>query len=249
MAVGGAEPWEEELWEKAWEQAGCGPPTWGDVDAACGGFRVAGLGSRRSAHSFCRDSGFSDSNALQIFPEVEAGGPRHSGSVADPVSSLTRARPIRERNSSRAARDTVCSLDQRCGARHANCPRLATGEQRKFVSMKLVGANPAAALTGADPLPGKSNYLIGNDPHKWHSGVPQFGGVRYAGVYPGIDLIFYGNQGHLEYDFRVAPGADPSQAELQFDGASKLELSGGDLILTGRRRRRIAPASASGLPA
>src|SRR5271167_1097704 len=107
------------------------------------------------------------------------------------------------------------------------------GTSEQFVNMKLVGANPAAALTGADPLPGKSNYLVGNDPHKWHSGIPQFAGVRYAGVYPGIDLIFYGNQGRLEYDFRVAPGADPSQAELQFDGASKLELSGGDLILTG----------------
>jgi uncharacterized repeat protein (TIGR01451 family) len=112
---------------------------------------------------------------------------------------------------------------------HASRPEAS----EQFVNMKLVGANPAAALTGADPLPGKSNYLIGNDRHKWHSGIPQFGGVRYASVYPGIDLIFYGNQGHLEYDFRVAPGADPSQAELQFDGASKLELSGGDLILTG----------------
>jgi uncharacterized repeat protein (TIGR01451 family) len=109
----------------------------------------------------------------------------------------------------------------------------SAGSSEQFVNMKLVGANPAAVLTGADPLPGKSNYLIGNDPHKWHRGIPQFGGVRYASVYPGIDLIFYGNQGHLEFDLRVAPGADPSQAELQFDGASKLELSGGDLILTG----------------
>ncbi len=110
----------------------------------------------------------------------------------------------------------------------------ASPERREqFVGMKLVGANPAAALAGADPLPGKSNYLVGNDPHKWHSGISQFAGVRYAGVYPGIDLIFYGKQGQLEYDFRVAPGADPSQAELQFDGANKLKLSGGDLILTG----------------
>ena len=114
---------------------------------------------------------------------------------------------------------------------HASLP----GRSEQFVNMKLVGANPAAALAGIDPLPGKSNYIIGNDPHKWHSSVPQFGGVRYASVYPGIDLIFYGNQGHLEYDFRVGPGADPSQAELQFDGARKLELSGGgDLILTGK---------------
>src|SRR5580692_12156149 len=107
------------------------------------------------------------------------------------------------------------------------------GSSEQFVNMKLVGANPAAVLTGADPLPGKSNYLIGNDPHKWHRGIPQFGGVRYASVYAGIDLIFYGNQGHLEYDFRVGPGADPSQAELEFHGASQLKLSGGDLILAG----------------
>jgi len=108
------------------------------------------------------------------------------------------------------------------------------GRSEQAVRMKLVGANPAAVLAGADPLPGKSNYLIGNDPKKWHSDIPQFAGVRYTSVYPGIDLIFYGNQGHLEYDFRVAPGADPSQAELEFDGASKLKLSGGDLILTGK---------------
>ena len=104
----------------------------------------------------------------------------------------------------------------------------------QFVRMKLVGANAAAATAGTDPLPGKSNYIMGNDPRQWHTGVPQFSGVRYQRVYPGIDLVFYGNQGRLEYDFRVAPGADPSQAELQFDGATKLELSGGDLILTGK---------------
>ncbi len=107
------------------------------------------------------------------------------------------------------------------------------GNTEQFVRMKLVGANPAAATTGTDALPGKSNYFIGNDPQKWHSGIPQFAGVHYASIYPGIDLVFYGNQGRLEYDFKVAPGADPSQAELQFDGASKLELSGGDLVLTG----------------
>ena len=100
--------------------------------------------------------------------------------------------------------------------------------------MKLVGANAAAATAGTDPLPGKSNYIIGSDPQQWHTGIPQFAGVCYRSVYPGIDLVFYGNQGRLEYDFRVAPGGDPSQAELQFDGANKLELSGGDLILTSK---------------
>lgn len=101
------------------------------------------------------------------------------------------------------------------------------------VRMRLVGANPAAAVTGSDLLPGRSNYFIGNDPKNWHTGIPQFAGVHYQSVYPGIDLVFYGSQGRLEYDFKVAAGADPSQAELQFDGATKLELSGGDLILKG----------------
>jgi uncharacterized repeat protein (TIGR01451 family) len=110
----------------------------------------------------------------------------------------------------------------------------SAGHNEQFVGMKLVGANPAAATTGTDPLPGKSNYIFGNDPQQWHTGIPQFAGARYQSVYPGIDLVFYGNQGRLEYDFRVAPGADPSQAELQFDGATKLELSGGALVLSGK---------------
>jgi uncharacterized repeat protein (TIGR01451 family) len=111
---------------------------------------------------------------------------------------------------------------------------IPTTRSERFVRMKLVGANAAAVTAGSDPLPGKSNYIFGNDPHKWHTGIPQFAGVHYQSVYRGIDLVFYGNQGRLEYDFRVAPGANPAQAELQFDGASKLEVSDGDLILTGK---------------
>ncbi len=111
--------------------------------------------------------------------------------------------------------------------------KLGTARSVEAVRMTLVGANPEAAVAGSDRLPGISNYFIGNDPKKWHTGIPQFAGVRYQSVYPGIDLVFYGSQGHLEYDFKVAPGADPSQAELQFDGAAKLVLSGGDLILKG----------------
>jgi hypothetical protein len=103
----------------------------------------------------------------------------------------------------------------------------------RFVRMKMLGANPAATTTGTGLLPGKSNYFIGNDKSKWHSGIPQFSRVQYKSVYPGIDLVFYGKQGQLEYDFQVAPGADPTQAELQFEGATKLDLQGGDLILTG----------------
>ena len=75
---------------------------------------------------------------------------------------------------------------------------------------KLVGANVKAAVTGAEELPGKSNYFIGNDPKKWRTNVPNYAKVKYASVYPGVDLVYYGNQGgQLEYDFVVAPGADP----------------------------------------
>ncbi len=74
------------------------------------------------------------------------------------------------------------------------------------LQMKLAGADPHVSLSAAGPLPGKSNYFIGNDAAKWRTGVPQFAQVRYDSVYPGINLVFYGNQGKLEYDFQVAPG-------------------------------------------
>jgi uncharacterized repeat protein (TIGR01451 family) len=108
----------------------------------------------------------------------------------------------------------------------------SSGARRtEFVRMKLAGVNENAAVSGAEVLPGKSNYFIGNDASRWHRNVPQFARVKYENVYPGINLAFYGNHGRLEYDFQVAPGADPSQAELEFDGPKELKLSQGNLIL------------------
>jgi uncharacterized repeat protein (TIGR01451 family) len=128
---------------------------------------------------------------------------------------------------------TGAVLAMRTAQRATSRGKGGSGTNLESVRMTLVGANADAAVAGSNLLPGKSSYFIGNDPKKWHAGIPQFAGVRYQSVYPGIDLVFYGNQGRLEYDFKVAPGADPAQAQLQFDGASKLELSGGDLILKG----------------
>jgi len=100
------------------------------------------------------------------------------------------------------------------------------------VRMKLAGSNPAAPLTGAHPLPGKSHYLRGDDPQQWVKDVSHYGRVRYEGVYPGIDAVYYGNQGQLEYDFVVAPGADPQQIRLAFEGPERLEVDRrGDLLL------------------
>ena len=102
------------------------------------------------------------------------------------------------------------------------------------VRMKLLGANPTPRASGLEPLPGIVNYFIGNDPEKWHANIPTYGKVQYDGVYPGIDLVYYGtNQRQLEYDFVVAPGADPKQIALTFDGADKIEIDrNGDLTLT-----------------
>jgi Domain of unknown function DUF11/Beta-propeller repeat len=110
-------------------------------------------------------------------------------------------------------------------------PAPHAGLRAASIRMKLVNPNPHAALTGTGPLPGHSNYFLGNDPRKWLSNIPQFSGVRYENIYPGIDLVFYGNKGQLEYDFHVAPGADPARAEMEFDGATRLQLDHGDLVL------------------
>jgi hypothetical protein len=99
------------------------------------------------------------------------------------------------------------------------------------VRMSLAGANAKPESEGADPLPGRSNYFVGNDRSKWHRNVPQFARVRYVDVYPGVDLVYYGNQGRLEYDFEIAPGADPKGVRLKFDGAQRLTLAGRDLVL------------------
>ena len=75
-----------------------------------------------------------------------------------------------------------------------------------MLRIKLIGANPQPELVGLEELPGKVNYFLGNDPKKWRTNISTFAKVKYKDVYPGIDLVYYGNQGQLEYDFIVAPG-------------------------------------------
>jgi len=93
-----------------------------------------------------------------------------------------------------------------------------------LLRMRLLGANPLSEVTGLEALPGTSNYFIGNDPARWRTNVPTYGKVRYSQIYPGIDLVYYGNQRQLEYDFVVAPGGDPAQIRLAIRGASKLSI-------------------------
>jgi hypothetical protein len=101
------------------------------------------------------------------------------------------------------------------------------------VRMSLSGANSTAKVIGLDELSGKVNYLVGNRKN-WRTKVPTYAKVRYNGVYPGIDLVYYGNQRQLEYDFIVASGADPNQIRLAFDGVDRLRIDQetGDLVMT-----------------
>ncbi len=99
------------------------------------------------------------------------------------------------------------------------------------VRMRLVGADAGATIAGSEPLPGHSNYLLGQ-PARWQHAVPSFARVQYTDVYPGVSLVFYGNGRQLEYDFIVAPGADPGVVVLAFDGADGMRVDGdGDLVL------------------
>ena len=98
--------------------------------------------------------------------------------------------------------------------------------------MQILGANPNSPASGVDEMPGKSNYFIGNDPKQWRANVANYTKVRYDRMYPGVDLVYYGNQRQLEYDFVVAPGADPSRIRLKFRGAGTLRIDDkGDLVL------------------
>jgi len=115
-----------------------------------------------------------------------------------------------------------------------------------FLRMKLVGANPHARVTGLEELPGKSNYFIGNDPKKWRTNVPNYAKVKYANVYPGVDLVYYGNQGQLEYDFVVQPGADPHSIQLAIvsDGQAGTQQKA---VGSGMQAQDPAPASQSAI--
>jgi hypothetical protein len=98
--------------------------------------------------------------------------------------------------------------------------------------MQFVGSNHAAQVVGQDELPGKVNYYLGKDTSTWHTNIPTFARVEYQNVYPGIDLAYYGKQQQLEYDFIVAPGADPRAITLGFTGADRVTIDEqGDLVL------------------
>ena len=102
-------------------------------------------------------------------------------------------------------------------------------------TLKFPGANVCGRVKGADQLPGRRNYLLGNNPSRWQTDVPTFRKVIYEDVYPGVSLTYYGNQQEVEYDFEIAPGADPHAIRLAFDLNVRPRIAAnGDLVLRGK---------------
>ena len=113
----------------------------------------------------------------------------------------------------------------------------------EVLRFRLVGANPTPVFEGEERLEGKANYLIGNDPSRWRTNIPLHGRVRLDEVYPGISLTYYGNQRELEYDFVVAPGADPRVIRFRIEGARSLRLDAeGNLVIRTRRGELVQKA-------
>jgi hypothetical protein len=154
-----------------------------------------------------------------VLPGLFAGPGAHENEAAFPAYFRT---PTAKFTDSAPATDCRGKdLEKPQGLKGEPC---ATQTTDALLRMKLVGASPNPKIVGMDELPGKSNYFIGNDPKKWRTNVPNYAKVRYASVYPGVDLVYYGNQGQLEYDFVVSPGADPEAITLQLKtGQSKIQ--------------------------
>jgi Beta-propeller repeat len=116
----------------------------------------------------------------------------------------------------------------------------------RALHLSFPGADPEVDVRGLEELPGRANSFVGDDPSRWRSGIPTYGRVRYDGIYPGVDLDFYGDQRDLEYDLRLAPHADPSRIAVEMDGADALRLTpNGDLLIeVGKRTvRQKAPVA------
>ncbi|HTS63984.1 MAG TPA: SBBP repeat-containing protein [Candidatus Acidoferrales bacterium] len=108
-------------------------------------------------------------------------------------------------------------------------PAFLLGGQR--VEIAMVHGNPAPRLEGVDRMAAPTNYFVGRR-ESWHTGVANYARVRYSGVYPGVDIVYYGNRGQLEYDFELRPGVNPDAIRMRFDGAGSVFLSQeGDLVI------------------
>lgn len=133
------------------------------------------------------------------------------------VLTLRKPRPLEDRFT-RPALAEPGTVDQRFNA--------------SVIRLTMLGTNPHSAAEGEDQLPGRINYLVGDNPNKWHVNIPTYRKVHYTEIYPKVDLVYYGNRTQLEYDFVVAPGGDLQAIRFQFEGTDRMTLDdAGDLHL------------------
>lgn len=126
------------------------------------------------------------------------------------------------------------------GPRSMRQKSLAGEASNTVIRMQFIGANKHPTIVGQDELASKSNYFIGKDAKNWHKDVPNFAKINYQNLYPGIDMVFYGNHKKLEYDIRVAQGADPHKARFHIDGAKNVSIDKqGNLILAATKNETI----------
>lgn len=129
------------------------------------------------------------------------------------------------------ATEAVFTLRKGAGPNEKRDGALGKPTRPTVLRMELLGADTEPVFEGRDASGGTSNYFLGNDPASWHTAVPHFKKVFLGRVYPGIDLVYYGKDGELEFDFLVSPGADPSQIQLKFEGQENLNRdASGNLI-------------------
>jgi hypothetical protein len=171
-----------------------------------------------------------EANQGQTASEVKflARGPRY-GLFLTPTDAVLTLRKTNDAKTPLHRRDVGKGQDHPASADRSQG---APGSLPVILHIKLVGANPHPTIVGMDALPGKVNYLRGNDPKRWRTNIPTYRRVKYAQVYPGIDLVYYGNPQQLEHDFIVAPGAKPSGIAMDISGAGKASIDAkGDLVL------------------
>ena len=166
----------------------------------------------------------------------------------DPTEAvLSLRKPVRARDAA-----SVAAKFARAAHRPATATHPSADAETSTLRMTLLGAKSGAVAVGQVPMPGKVNYYGGSDPKRWQQDVPTFARVRYSQVYRGVDLVYYGNQGQLEYDFVVAPGANPADIRIAFDGAvPKLDVQGDIVLRQGdaevRLRKPIVYQDAAGV--
>jgi hypothetical protein len=143
---------------------------------------------------------------------------------------------VEKKNSRRASANSSFLPDLARLARDTNF--LNANQSVETLRMKLAGANTVAQIAAMHEMPGHSNYFRGNNPHDWRTNIPNYGELKVEGVYPGVNLLYHGNQRQLEFDFVVRPGHDSKSIQLEFQGAKHLRVdSAGDLVLDRKDRK------------